>query len=425
MTQIGLDDIKLFKNKFLDEATVDNYLNEPKVHLTKDDWAQLLYTCLQANKLTDAVKSLKQTRYSVLYCTVNAPPETTEISAGAFNQLFPEPDSPLEDVPFEKGLTAICANGNVFMTKGLVEHINGIFVEVEYIATFQGPQGIQGPQGVQGPQGIQGPEFCICDIGVEAPTDNAYELYDYTVSYNPTNKQYWSRYPRQGETVLLPVYRRFTGNLAHWTGTYLTFTKATTVPEYTSDNLEYNIVLTQYDKGWNLNGEVGPQGPQGIQGIQGIQGEVGPQGPQGPQGIQGPQGEVGPQGPRGETGPQGPQGSQGIQGIQGETGPRGYGIKRSYYEKAIEPSDWTMRTNIAPFLYSCEQTGITYSTSDVDNATLTLDSDRTMITRYGIIIGAASSPSSGTLTATLYALRKPTQTLYNIIVLEELTDDYS
>ena len=66
MANLGLDDIKLFKNKFINEDTVNGYLSEGKAHITKDDWAQLLYTCLQANKLTEAVKSLNQNRYYVI-----------------------------------------------------------------------------------------------------------------------------------------------------------------------------------------------------------------------------------------------------------------------------------------------------------------------------------------------------------------------
>ena len=118
MANLGLDDIKLFKNKFINEDTVNGYLNEGKAHITKDDWAQLLYTCLQANKLTEAVKDLKKTRYSILHCTSNANKTTTRIPASSLKQLFPDADSEYDEVPFEKGLTVLCPNGNVFVTTG-------------------------------------------------------------------------------------------------------------------------------------------------------------------------------------------------------------------------------------------------------------------------------------------------------------------
>ena len=307
-----LDNVKLFKNKFINQDVVDSYLNEAKAHINKDDWAQLLYTCLQANKLTDAVKLLRGTRYSLVHCSNSSyDVNTTEIPISELIHYFKESDTTLNP----EGVTIICANGNVYMSEGWADEEAKTKFSVRFLYSFTGPQGLQGVQGIQGLQGVPGPEFCICDIGVNAhPQDTGGKFY-YQVTYGPDNKQYWSRYPIRGETVLLPIYRTNSA-IPSQTGTYLTFTKANTVPTYVSDNETYTITLEQQDKGWLIKGDQGPQGPQGPVGPQGPLGPTGPQGEIGPRGLQGPQGIQGVPGP---TGPQGPVGPQGPKGDLGPT----------------------------------------------------------------------------------------------------------
>lgn len=132
-----LDDVRLFKNKFTSQAVVDSYLNEGKAHINKDDWAQLLYTCLQANKLTDAVKLLRGTRYSLVHCsnttyTVN----TAEIPVSELIHYFKEEDTTLKP----DGITIICANGNVYISEGWANE-EQTALTVTYLYNFEGPRG--------------------------------------------------------------------------------------------------------------------------------------------------------------------------------------------------------------------------------------------------------------------------------------------
>lgn len=134
-----LDDVRLFKNKFTSQAIVDNYLNEGKAHITKDDWAQLLYTCLQANKLTDAVKLLRGTRYSLVHCSnTTYTADTTEIPVSELIHYFMDEEADTTLKP--DGITIICANGNVYVSEDWANE-EQTALTVTYLYNFEGPRG--------------------------------------------------------------------------------------------------------------------------------------------------------------------------------------------------------------------------------------------------------------------------------------------
>jgi hypothetical protein len=127
-------------------------------------------------------------------------------------------------------------------------------------------------------------------------------------------------------------------------------------------------------------GPMGPEGPQGEVGPAGPRGDTGAMGPMGPAGpAGGPAGPIGPQGAVGPVGPMGPQGSAGPQGAPGAQGAPGI--------VNVQSLSGPLASSIDPGAYGFRFVG--------PQTTLTLTSEKTVVTSATATLGALSSSYYG------------------------------